>query len=104
MDPALVWIPPVTKARRGKRNHPAMVLFQSPSPLLPPVVSGSSAGGEPSAGKTHLPKRAPLRREHPCGIFWTVGPGNTIRRGRGVVLPESSWAARLSIRPGCNRL
>lgn len=71
---------------------------------LTPVSLAASAGSGGSAGEKSPLEEAPLRREHPCGICWTIGAGNTIHRGRGIVVPESSWAARLGIHRRGHRL
>lgn len=83
MDPALVWIPPVTKEKSGEGT----TLRRFMEELVAPAASrglGGCAGAELPAGHTYLPQ------QHPCGIFWTIGAGNMIHRGRGVVVPESS--------------
>lgn len=59
MDPALVWIPPVTKERSGEGTTLRRFIEE---PVAP-------------AASTHL------HQQHPCGIFWTIGAGNMIHRG-----------------------
>lgn len=83
--------------RRGKKDPPSDGLFNTGLPGCLRRVRRLCRGKSPL-------EKAPLRREHPCGIFWTISAGNTIHRGRGIVVPESSWAARLGVHRGGLRL
>lgn len=83
--------------RRGKKDPPSDGLFNTRLPGCLRRVRRLCRGKSPL-------EKAPLLRQHPCGVFWTVGAGNTIHRGRGIVVPEISWAARLGIHRGGRRL
>lgn len=83
--------------RRGKKDPPSDGLFNTRLPGCLRRVRRLCRGKSPLG-------KAPLLRQHPCGVFWTIGAGNTIHRGRGIVVPEISRAARLGIHRGGRRL
>lgn len=97
MDPALVWIPPVTKERRGKGTHPAMFYLKAhlPSCLPPGRVALPEEESCLRAESISAAERASLGRllDHRLWQYEFTGD-------------EVSWSprARLGIRCRCHHL